>query len=178
MKKIFFVLSLCLLLVSNSFAVVPYNTKARTPRHYGYYENMLQTDMYEVQFMSNDSWFHTKNFCMLRCANLCLENGYKSFNILFSETEVVQVHNFGVYMNIECFRDDSGKYKAEEIKTNLRKVGAFLGDNVEIGCGCVLNPGTIIMPNTNVYPLTSVRGVIPNNSIVKSMNSIVKKEEK
>ena len=70
------------------------------------------------------------------------------------------------------------KYNNEEIKTNLRKVGAFLGDNVEIGCGCVLNPGTVIMPNTNVYPLTSVRGVIPNNSIVKSMNSIVKKEEK
>ena len=124
MKKIFFVFSLCLLLVSNGFAVVPYNTKARTPRHYGYYENILQTDMYEVQFMSNDSWFHAKNFCMLRCANLCLENGYKSFNILrFSdETDRVQVHFFCVCISIECFRDDSGKYKAEEIKTNLFKL--------------------------------------------------------
>ena len=57
--------------------------------------------------------------------------------------------------------------------TNLKKVGAFLGDNVEIGCGCVLNPGTIILANTSVYPLTSVRGVISSNLIVKSMDNIV-----
>lgn len=63
----------------------------------------------------------------------------------------------------------------ERIEINLRKVGAFLGDYVEIGCGAVLNPGTVVMPNSNVYPLTSVRGVIPANSIVKSMDNIVKK---
>jgi len=68
------------------------------------------------------------------------------------------------------------KYKDKKIQTNLKKVGAFLGDNVEVGCGSVLNPGTIIMPNTNVYPLVSVRGVIPSNSIVKSMNDIIKKD--
>ena len=61
----------------------------------------------------------------------------------------------------------------EQIETNLRKVGAFLGDNVEIGCNTVLNPGTIIGPNTNVYPLVSVRGVIPGDRIVKSMDNIV-----
>ena len=61
------------------------------------------------------------------------------------------------------------------IETNLKKVGAFLGDNVEVGCNSVLNPGTIVGPNTNIYPLTSVRGVIPPNSIVKSMESIVEK---
>lgn len=70
------------------------------------------------------------------------------------------------------------KFNDEVIDTNLRKVGAFLGDNVEVGCGCVLNPGTIIMPNTNIYPLTSVRGVIESNRIVKCMNNIVIKEEK
>lgn len=69
------------------------------------------------------------------------------------------------------------KYNDEVLETNMRKIGAFLGDNVEVGCGCVLNPGTIIMPNTNVYPLTSVRGVIPSNMIVKSMQNIVRKEE-
>lgn len=124
MKKILFVLSLFLFFVSNSFAFVPYNTKAKTPKHAGYYENMLQTDMYDVQFITPDSWFHAKNFCMLRCANLCLENGYKSFNIVrFSdETDRVQVHYFCVCISIECFRDDSGKYKAEEIKTNLYKL--------------------------------------------------------
>ena len=63
------------------------------------------------------------------------------------------------------------------IETNLKKVGAFLGDNVEVGCNSVLNPGTIIGPNTNIYPLTSVRGVIPKNSIVKSTNNIIRKEE-
>lgn len=62
-----------------------------------------------------------------------------------------------------------------EYETNLRKIGAFLGDKVDVGCNCVLNPGTIIGKNTNVYPLTSVRGVIENNSIVKSMDNIVKK---
>ncbi len=68
------------------------------------------------------------------------------------------------------------KNGTEEIVTGLRKIGAFLGDNVEIGCNSVLNPGTIILPNTNVYPLTSVRGVIPGDSIVKSMDKIIKKE--
>lgn len=63
------------------------------------------------------------------------------------------------------------------IETGLRKIGAFLGDNVEVGCGCVLNPGTIIMPNSNIYPLTSVRGIIPSKVIVKNMNNIVRKED-
>lgn len=61
----------------------------------------------------------------------------------------------------------------ENLETGLRKVGAFLGDNVEIGCNSVLNPGTVIGTNSRVYPLTSVRGVIPKDSIVKSMNDIV-----
>lgn len=67
------------------------------------------------------------------------------------------------------------KYNDEIIETNLRKIGAFIGDNVEIGSGCILNPGTVVKPNTNIYPLTSVRGVIPENSIVKSMENIVTK---
>ena len=67
--------------------------------------------------------------------------------------------------------------KGEEyLETNLKKVGSFLGDYVEVGCNSVLNPGTIIGPYSNVYPLTSVRGVIPKNSIVKTMNDIVRKE--
>ncbi len=123
MRKIFFVLSLCLLLVSNSFALVKYNRKAKSVRDSGYYENILQNDIYEVQFIG-DSWFHTKKFCMLRCANLCLENGYKSFNIisLSDETDRVPIHWFCIYMQVECFIDDSGKYKAEEIKENLYKL--------------------------------------------------------
>ena len=121
MKKIFFILSLFLFFVSTSFALVGYDKKARGGAGSGYSENMLQTDIYEVQFVT-DSLFHAKRFCMLRCAILCLENGYKSFNILFNETNIVKIEYFGVYMQIECFRDDSGKYKAEEIKTNLYKL--------------------------------------------------------
>ncbi len=68
------------------------------------------------------------------------------------------------------------KNGGERIATNMKKVGAFLGDYVEIGCNSVLNPGTIIMPNTTVYPLTMVRGVLKENSIVKNMNNIVPKK--
>ncbi len=58
--------------------------------------------------------------------------------------------------------------------SNLRKFGAMLGDGVDVGCGSVLNPGTVIGKNTRIYPLTSVRGVIPENSIVKSIDTVVK----
>lgn len=61
------------------------------------------------------------------------------------------------------------------IDTGLKKVGAMLGDEVEVGCGSVLNPGTIIGRNTNVYPLSSVRGVIREKSIYKNQNEIIEK---
>ena len=61
----------------------------------------------------------------------------------------------------------------ERIATGMRKFGAMLGDFVEVGCNCVLNPGTIIGRHCSVYPLTSVRGVIPEGHIVKSMDNIV-----
>ncbi len=59
-------------------------------------------------------------------------------------------------------------------ETNMRKLGAIIGDSAEIGCNCVLNPGTIIGKNSRVYPLNSVRGVIAEKSIVKSGSIIVK----
>ena len=62
------------------------------------------------------------------------------------------------------------------IPTGQKKVGAMLGDNVEIGCGSVLNPGTVIGRNSNVYPLSSVRGVVPANSIYKTGGIIATKE--
>ena len=63
----------------------------------------------------------------------------------------------------------------ETIQTNLKKIGAFIGDGAEIGCGSVLNPGTIIGKNSNVYPLSSVRGVVPANSIYKNAENIILK---
>lgn len=61
------------------------------------------------------------------------------------------------------------------VETGLKKFGAILGDNVEVGCGTVLNPGTVIGRDTNVYPLSSVRGFIPENSIYKKRSEIVEK---
>ncbi len=61
----------------------------------------------------------------------------------------------------------------ESIATGLKKMGAILGDNVEVGCNSVLNPGTVIGKGARVYPLTSVRGVIPEKSIVKSQTEII-----
>lgn len=67
------------------------------------------------------------------------------------------------------------KGKDEIIDTGIKKIGAMVGDNVEVGCGSVLNPGTIVGKNTNIYPLSSVRGVIKENSIYKNQNEIVLK---
>ena len=65
----------------------------------------------------------------------------------------------------------------EKIETGLKKFGAMLGDFVEVGCNSVLNPGTVIGRHTNVYPLSSVRGVIPANSIFKKPGEVVQKKE-
>lgn len=62
------------------------------------------------------------------------------------------------------------------IETGRKKFGAMLGDNVEVGCNSVLNPGTVVGRNTNIYPLSRVRGVVPENSIYKDSKNIVKKE--
>ena len=64
----------------------------------------------------------------------------------------------------------------ETIETGLKKFGAMLGDEVEVGCGSVLNPGTVIGKHTNIYPLSSVRKVVPANSIYKNQNEVVEKE--
>ncbi len=61
------------------------------------------------------------------------------------------------------------------IETDRNKVGAMLGDNVEVGCGSVLNPGTIIGRGSNIYPLSSVRGYVPAGSIYKKQGEIATK---
>ena len=66
-------------------------------------------------------------------------------------------------------------YNGEKIDTGLKKFGAIIGDYTEIGCNTVLNPGTIIGRNSNIYPLSSVRGFVPENSIYKSASEIIRK---
>ncbi len=63
----------------------------------------------------------------------------------------------------------------QRYNTNLKKFGAILGDCVEVGCGTVLNPGTVVGKNTNVYPLSMVRGYVPQNCIYKSRGEVVEK---
>lgn len=67
------------------------------------------------------------------------------------------------------------RFDGQSIPTGRKKFGAILADYVEVGCNSVLNPGTVIARNSTVYPLSSVRGVIPENSIYKNPNEIVSK---
>lgn len=66
-------------------------------------------------------------------------------------------------------------FENERIETGLKKFGAILGDNVEVGCNTVLNPGVLVGRNVNIYPLSMVRGVIPARSIYKKAGEIVSK---
>ena len=61
------------------------------------------------------------------------------------------------------------------IETGLKKFGAMLGDNVEIGCNAVLNPGTVIGRESNVYPTSMVRGFVPERSIFKNTGDVISK---
>ena len=68
------------------------------------------------------------------------------------------------------------KNGVEAIETGRKKIGALLGDRVEVGCNSVLNPGTVVGRDSNIYPLSSVRGVVPANSIYKAKDDIVLKK--
>ena len=64
-----------------------------------------------------------------------------------------------------------------DIETGIKKFGAMVGDNVEVGCGSILNPGTVVGRESNIYPLSSVRGVVPEHSIYKRQGEVVEKHE-
>ena len=71
--------------------------------------------------------------------------------------------------NVTILIDDN------KVETGLKKMGAMLGDNVEVGCNSVLNPGTVIGRESNIYPLSMVRGYVPSKSIYKNKNEVVEK---
>lgn len=62
------------------------------------------------------------------------------------------------------------------IETGMKKFGAMVGDEVEVGCGSILNPGTVVGSHTNIYPLSSVRGFVPAGSIYKKQGEVVEKQ--
>lgn len=72
----------------------------------------------------------------------------------------------------------SVKVEGDCIETGRKKFGAMLGDEVEVGCGSVLNPGTVIGKRTNIYPLSMVRGYIPENSIYKKQGEVIQKDDR
>ncbi len=65
----------------------------------------------------------------------------------------------------------------QDYVTGLRKIGGILADGADAGCGCVINPGTVIGKGTTIYPLTSLRGVYPAGCIVKATNTVVERKE-
>lgn len=68
------------------------------------------------------------------------------------------------------------KADGKELETGLKKFGAMVGDNVEVGCGSILNPGTVVGRCSNIYPLSSVRGYVAANSIYKKQGEVVEKQ--
>ncbi len=80
-----------------------------------------------------------------------------------------------VTSNVKSDKTPVTVHASPDIPTGLKKMGAMLGDFVEVGCNSVLNPGTVIGRHSNVYPTSCVRGVIPANSIYKKNDTIVTK---
>ncbi|MGN1112287.1 MAG: UDP-N-acetylglucosamine pyrophosphorylase [Acutalibacteraceae bacterium] len=91
--------------------------------------------------------------------------GYKSHMGAGSITSNLKSDKTIVYLDCD----------GEKLCTNRKKLGAILGDNVEVGCNSVLNPGTVIGKNTTVYPVSMVRGYVPENSIYKFKDEVVDK---
>ncbi len=118
-----------------------------------------------------------KNVILFNCVQVPHYNyvgdsilGYKSHMGAGSITSNVKSDKTLVVVK-DCY--DTG----EEIATSLKKMGAMLGDYVEVGCNSVLNPGTVIGRNTNIYPLSRVRGVIPAEHVFKEKDKVVLKNK-
>ena len=102
--------------------------------------------------------------------------GYKSHMGAGSITSNVKSDKTLVTIKADMYEGNlDDKLTNGRIETGLKKVGAMLGDCVEIGCNSVLNPGTVIGKGSNVYPVSCVRGYVPMESIVKAGGVIVKK---
>lgn len=104
--------------------------------------------------------------------------GYKAHMGAGSITSNVKSDKTLVTINAGLYTGEIGGVSADasgRIETGLKKMGAVLGDYVEVGCNSVLNPGSVIGRGTNIYPLSSVRGYVPENSIIKTSGVIVRK---
>lgn len=100
--------------------------------------------------------------------------GFKSHMGAGSITSNVKSDSSPVVIRNFYDEDKSKQY----IETHRKKFGAILGDHVEVGCNSVLNPGTVVGSYTNIYPLSLVRGIVPENSIFKTGGKVIIKEKK
>ena len=130
--------------------------------------------------------------CVITGANCVIGNSSELKNCVFLENVQVPHYNYvgdsllgnkahmgagSICSNLKSDGKAVVIHADKDYETGQRKIGGILGDGADIGCGCVLNPGTVIGKNTSVYPLNSLRGVFPANSIVKSQNNIVEKRK-
>jgi len=142
MNKFKIVITLFCVLFAFACATTPSYRKARTPTGVGYYDTLLQQNMYEITFNGSSSLSATtaQDYALLRAAETCLENGYQTFDIVKSEdktkTDVASIPmNYGYYSSplvfsettpkiiliIKCSEKEDLTFIAEEIRTNLRK---------------------------------------------------------
>lgn len=120
------------------------------------------------------------NFCVIgnSCEikdSLIFDNAQiPHFNYVGSSVIGYKAH-LGAGVILSNLKSDKSNVKIENIDTGLRKFGSLLGDFCEIGCGCVLNPGTVVGKNSIIYPLSSIRGAIKENTIYKSSSCSVRR---
>lgn len=118
------------------------------------------------------------NSCELKSAILFDMAAVPHFNYVGNSIIGYKAH-LGCGVIISNLKSDKSNVKidtgSKKIDTCVRKFGALVGDYAEIGCGTVLNPGTVVMPHATIYPLSSVRGIVPENSIYKNGGYIVAK---
>ncbi len=98
-------------------------------------------------------------------------------SILFDGVQVPHYNYVGDSINVKSDKPLVTVHAEDgDIETGLKKFGAIIGDFTEVGCGAVLNPGTVIGPKSNIYPLSCVRGCVDANSIYKNQGEIVEKK--
>ena len=120
------------------------------------------------------------NSCEIKNAILFNECQVPHFNYVGDSLLGYKAH-LGAGAIISNLKSDKSqvvvKDEDKQYETNLKKFGAILADNVEVGCNSVLNPGTIIGKNSSIYPLSRVRGIINENSIYKDEDNIIEKND-
>ena len=151
--------------------------------HIGYIVRELGSGLSEDEYqrLGEDVWIHktvtvpptaTVKGPAIFCRNAEIRPGaFVRGNVLVGEGAASLTSNVKSDKTLVKVHGEDG-----DIETGLKKFGAAIGDFVEVGCGCVLNPGSVVGAHSSIYPLSSVRGCVNRNSIFKREGVIVEKE--